>query len=528
MPVDPTACGDAARRTRPHVAQLFIGPGTLPPDDHALSRKLYVIRKRIEHEIARRGLKQEEYPYVCSMSRGTVVYKGLLTPEQLPRFYLDLSDERTETAIAVVHQRFSTNTFPSWSRAHPYRRIAHNGEINTLRGNVAWMGAREPVLRSPVFGEDIEKLLPIVDTTGSDSAMFDDVLELLRHTGRSLPHAVMMMIPEAWQGHESMDDDRRAFYEYRSCVMGPWAGPAFIVFTDGRLVGAVLGRNGLRPARYTITKDDFIVVASEAGVLDIPPERVREKGRLRAGRMLLVDTELGSLVEDEELKATQATRRPWRRWLDQNVVTMGEVAPAPRGSMPPPLPPDLLMCAQRVHGYTQEDVLRIVAPMAAEGKEPLGSMGRDTPLAVLSNEAPLLFDYFKQLFAQVTNPPIDPIREALVMTLRSTLGPESNLFEESPTHCLKLQLPTPVLDDEELGQIRGLERPGLVAVTLRALFEPTREGLRAALETLTREAERAVLGGATVLVISDRGHDERRAPIPSLLATSAVHHHLTR
>jgi len=526
VPIDDSVCGPKAHQTQPHIAQLFIGPGALSADDNALSRKLYVIRKRIEHEIARRGLDDDEYPYVCSLSRGTIVYKGLLTPEQLPRYYLDLSNEKAKSAIAVVHQRFSTNTFPSWSRAHPYRRIAHNGEINTLRGNIAWMRAREPVLVSNVFGEDMEKLRPIVDPRGSDSAKFDDVLELLWHTGRSLPHAVMMMIPEAWQGHESMSDDQRAFYEYHSCVMEPWDGPACIMFTDGRLVGAVLDRNGLRPARYTITKDDFIVVASEAGVLELSPERVREKGRLRPGRMLLVDTKLGTLVEDDLLKVEQATRRPWRRWLDENVVTMGEVPPAPRGSIPPPMPAAVLRRAESVHGYTKEDILRILAPMARDAKEALGSMGRDTPLAVLSGQPQLLFRYFKQLFAQVTNPPIDPIRESLVMTLRSTLGPEANLFEESAIHCRKLQLTSPILDNDELEQIRGLERPGLRADTLSALFEPSRQGLVESLEDLGKAAEAAVEAGATLLVLSDRGHDETRAPIPSLLATAAVHHHL--
>jgi len=528
VPVDERACGPKARETRPHVKQLFIGPGTLGAVDHALSQKLYVIRKRIEHEIDKAGLGGGEYPYVCSLSRGTIVYKGLLTPEQLPRFYLDLSDERTESAIVVIHQRFSTNTFPAWSRAHPYRRIAHNGEINTLRGNIAWMRAREAVLESKTFGEDMSKLVPIVDPRGSDSAMFDDVLELLRHTRRTLPHAMMMMIPEAWQGHESMDDERRAFYEYHSCLMEPWDGPACIVFTDGRVVGATLDRNGLRPARYTITKDGVIVVASEAGVLDIDPERVREKGRLKPGRMLLVDTDLGRLVEDDELKAYQSSRRPWRRWLDQNIVTMGEVPEAPKGSLPPPLAGADLRRAQRVYGYSKEDVERLIAPMAHDGKEALGSMGRDTPLAVLSDQPQSLFQYFKQLFAQVTNPPIDPIRESLVMTLRTMLGGESNLFDESPLHCRKLQLTTPILGNDELEQIRSLDQPGLYAKTLTAVFQPDEVPLQTALEELGRAAEEAIDHGATLLVISDRGHDAEHVPIPSLLATAAVHHHLIR
>ncbi len=530
VPVRPAVCGPAARETIPDIRQFFVGPGTLPSDDHALDRKLYVIRKRLEAEAPRRGLEEAEYPYICSLSTRTVVYKGLLTPEQLPRFYVDLADPRTATSLAIVHQRFSTNTFPSWPRAHPYRRIAHNGEINTLRGNVNWMRAREPVLVSPVFGEDVEKLCPIVDPRGSDSAMFDDVLELLVHTGRSLPHAIMMMIPEAWQKHEDMPPERRAFYEYHSCLMEPWDGPACIAFTDGRLVGAVLDRNGLRPARYTVTKDDLVIMASEAGVLNVPPENVAAKNRLQPGRMFLVDTRAGRIVEDEIIKEEISSRRPWRRWLDENIVTMGEVPLPANGSVPPPMDAATLRREQKVHGYTAEDLRILMAPMATQGREGTGSMGNDTPLAVLSDRPQLLFNYFRQLFAQVTNPPIDPIREELVMTLRTTLGPESNLFEESPHHCRKLQVKTPILSNEELEQIRGLDREGLRTSTLTTLFDPKAgpAGLEMALDWLCREAERAVQNGATLLVLSDRGHDEQRAPIPSLLATAGVHHHLIR
>jgi glutamate synthase (NADPH/NADH) large chain len=529
VPVHPEVCGPNAKKTMPSVWQFFVGPGALPADDNALDRKLYVIRKRIDHEAGKHGFGGE-YPYVCSLSTRTIVYKGLLTPEQLPRYYSDLADPRAKTGLALVHQRFSTNTFPSWSRAHPYRRIAHNGEINTLRGNVNWMRAREPVLVSPVFGEDMEKLRPIVDPRGSDSAMFDDVLELLVHTGRSLPHAIMMMIPEAWQKHEDMSPDRRSFYEYHACVMEPWDGPACIAFTDGRLIGAVLDRNGLRPARYTITKDDYVIMASEAGVLPIPPDRVAAKNRLQPGRMFLVDTEAGQIVDDTVIKNEVATRRPWRRWLDDNAVTSGEVPPAPRGSVPPPLDAVTLGRLQRVHGYTQEDVRLLMAPMAERGEEAVGSMGNDAPLAVLSDRPQLLFSYFSQLFAQVTNPPIDPIREEMVMSLRTALGGEQNLFEESPRHCRKLQVKTPILDNEELEQIRALDRRGLRAATVDAIFDPSRgaAGMEAALREMCSEAEHAVQNGATILIISDRGHDEKRAPIPSLLAIGAVHHHLIR
>jgi glutamate synthase (NADPH) large chain len=529
VPIDSSVCGPSARETMPHLAQFFVGPGALVADDNALDRKLYVIRKRIDHEAERRALTQGGYPYVCSLSTRTVVYKGLLTPEQLPRFYLDLADPRAKSALALVHQRFSTNTFPSWSRAHPYRRIAHNGEINTLRGNVNWMRAREPVLVSPVFGEDMEKLRPIVDPRGSDSAMFDDVLELLVHTGRSLPHAIMMMIPEAWQKHEDMPPDRRAFYEYHSCMMEPWDGPACIAFTDGRLIGAVLDRNGLRPARYTITKDDWVIMASEAGVLDVAPENVAAKNRLQPGRMFLVDTESKTIVDDAVIKHEVSTRRPWKRWLEMSSVTMGEVPPAPMGSVPPPLDPATLLRMQRVHGYTREDLDVLMSPMG-RGEEAVGSMGNDTPLAVLSDRPQLLYSYFTQLFAQVTNPPIDPIREDLVMSLRTALGMESNLFEESPHHCRKLQCKTPILENEELEQIRALDRPGLRAGTVSTLFDPKggAAAMEHAIERLCHEAEKTVQGGATILIVSDRGHDEKWAPIPSLLAIGAVHHHLIR
>jgi glutamate synthase domain-containing protein 2/glutamate synthase domain-containing protein 1/glutamate synthase domain-containing protein 3 len=530
VPVDSAACGRSARETLPEIRQFFVGPGTLPADDNALDRKLYVIRKRIDAEARRAGLDHDEYPYVASLSTRTIVYKGLLTPAQLPRFYADLADPRATTSLAVVHQRFSTNTFPSWSRAHPYRRIAHNGEINTLRGNVGWMRAREPVLRSPVFGEDVEKLRPIIDPRGSDSAMFDDVLELLVHTGRSLPHAIMMMVPEAWQGHESMDPDRRAFYEYHSCLMEPWDGPACIVFTDGRQVGAVLDRNGLRPARYTVTKDELVIMASEAGVLDVPPSEVAAKNRLQPGRMFLVDTTEGRIVDDHVIKAEISSRRPWGRWLDESIVTLGDVTVTEPAAPAPPLDREELRRRQRAHGYTSEELRVLMAPMATDAQEALGSMGNDSPLAVLSDRPQLVFHYFRQLFAQVTNPPIDPIREALVMSLRTTLGAEANLFEESPIHCRKLQVRTPILEEEELERIRALDRPGLRASSLSTLFaaDDGARGLEAALERLCREAERAVQSGATLLILSDRAHDEARAPMPILLATSAVHHHLIR
>ncbi len=523
VPLRPESAGPAARASMPAVVQLFVGPGTLPADDAALDRKLYVIRKRIESEARASRLAQGEYPYVVSMSTRTIVYKGLLTPEQLPRFYVDLGDERTLTALAILHQRFSTNTFPSWSRAHPYRRIAHNGEINTLRGNVGWMKAREPVLEAGIFGEDVRKLLPIIDESGSDSAMFDDVLELLVHTGRSLPHAVSMMVPEAWQKHTAMPRERRAFYEYHACLMEPWDGPACIVFSDGRLVGALLDRNGLRPARYVETAEGLVVMASEVGVIDAAPTSIVAKQRLTPGRMFLVDTEEGRIVGDEELKSALGSRRPYARWLEQNIVRLSDL-PDATGSVPPPMDAAVQRSLERAWGYTTEDERMLLAPMATTGEEPVGSMGKDSPIAVLSDRPQVFFSYFRQLFAQVTNPPIDPIREELVMSLVQTLGPEANLFEESPWHCRKLQIDTPILGDEQLQRIRSLGERGLVARTVSALFLASggAAALEAGLERLCSEAETAVADGAALLVISDRGVDRDHAAIPSLLALAAV------
>jgi glutamate synthase domain-containing protein 2/glutamate synthase domain-containing protein 1/glutamate synthase domain-containing protein 3 len=529
VPTNEGAAGPAARGSMPHVLQLLVGPGTLPADDAALDRKLYVIRKRIDAEATRLGVREGDYPYVASMSTRTIVYKGLLTPEQLPRFYADLADPRTVTALAVFHQRFSTNTFPSWSRAHPYRRIAHNGEINTLRGNVGWMKAREPVLEAGVFGEDVRKLVPIIDEKGSDSSMFDDVLELLVHTGRSLPHAMAMMIPEAWEKNAQMPPEQRAFYEYHACLMEPWDGPACIVFSDGRLVGATLDRNGLRPARWIQTADGLVVMASEVGVLELDAASVVRKERLTPGRMLLVDTGEGRIVSDEEAKAQMASRRPWSRWLESNVVRTQDLPSLP-ATVPPPLSAGERRRLERVWGYTDEDLRIVLAPMAKGGEEAVGSMGKDSPPAALSSRPQLLFSYFRQRFAQVTNPPIDPIREALVMSLVQALGPEANLFEESPEHARKLQVKSPILDDEELARIAALDRPGLRARKVSALFQAGAGivGMEKGLAALAAAAERAVDDGATILIVSDRGVDRDRAPIPSLLALAAVSERLVR
>ncbi len=528
VPTDPSRTGDLARRLMPEIRQIFIARGTDITDPEALERKLYAIRKRVEHTVRATDLRDSESFYIPSLSCRTLCYKGLLLPEQIPQFYADLLDPTMTSALALVHQRFSTNTFPSWDRAHPYRFLAHNGEINTLRGNENWMHAREKMFASPLFGEDIKKLVPIIEEACSDSGKFDNALELLVRTGRSLPHAVMMMIPEAWQKHESMSATKRAFYEYHSCLMEPWDGPASIAFTDGRLIGAVLDRNGLRPSRYVVTKDGFVVMASEVGVLDIAPDNVLHKDRLQPGRMFLVDTENGRIVGDEEIKEGMAARKPYRKWLDENLVPLSTL-PEPK-NLPPAYDGDTLLTRQQVHGYTSEDLRMLMAPMAINAQEAVGSMGTDTPLAVLSDRPHLLFNYFKQLFAQVTNPPIDPIREDLVMSLKTTLGAEQNLFDETPRHCHQLEIENPIISNEELQKIKDVSAGTIRAVTLPALFTIADggDGVRAALAELCRQASAAIEQGYSIIVLSDRGHDDERAPIPSLLATGAVHHHLIR
>jgi glutamate synthase domain-containing protein 2/glutamate synthase domain-containing protein 1/glutamate synthase domain-containing protein 3 len=530
VPIVETACGDIARRGLPEIRQVFIGHGAEVSDPEQLERKLYVIRKRAYNEAEKMGLVGEELFYFCSLSATTIVYKGQLISHQIPRFYPDLLDPDVVTALAMVHQRFSTNTFPSWDRAHPFRFLAHNGEINTLRGNENWMHARQMMFSSPLFGEDIRKLVPIVEPTQTDSGKFDNVLELLVRTGRSLPHAVMMMIPEAWQNDARMDPAKRAFYEFHSCMMEPWDGPASIAFTDGVRIGAVLDRNGLRPSRYLVTKDGLVVMASEAGVLDIPPEQVEHKGRLQPGRMFLVDTSLGRIVQDAEIKRGFAERKPYREWLDQNLIRIDKLPEPPSAPAVAGFEGHDLLKQQQAFGYTVEDLKLLLAPMAVNGQEPVGSMGTDTPLAVLSDKAPPLFNYFKQLFAQVTNPPIDPIREEMVTSAETTIGSEQNLFEESPEHCRQLHLTQPVITNADLEKIKRLSALGLRTVTLSTLFRAAdgEAGLRSALDALCAAASKAIADGFTIIVLSDRGVNAEMAPIPALLATAAVHHHLIR
>src|SRR5438105_803081 len=419
-PVDPAAIGRVARGSQPYIQQIFIGsaPGM---DQDAFERKLYVVRKRAESEVAASDMQDRGTFYIPSLSARTIIYKGLLLAPQITNFYGELSDRDVISALCLVHQRFSTNTFPSWQLAHPYRYIAHNGEINTLKGNVNWMYARQSILESPLFGDDIKKLFPIVTPDGSDSASFDNVLELLYLAGREIPHAMAMLIPEAWASNEHMNPEKKAFYEYHASLMEPWDGPAAIAFTDGRVIGATLDRNGLRPARYLVTHDDLVVMASETGVLPIKPEEVRMKGRLQPGKMFLVDTVEGRIVSDKEIKKKLYTRQPYAQWLAENQVSVQSLPAPPRVHE---TDRDTILMRQRAFGYTDEDLRFIIQPMATDGQEPVGSMGTDTPLSCLSDRPQPLFHYFKQLFAQVTNPPIDPIREEMVMSLISYIGRE--------------------------------------------------------------------------------------------------------
>ena len=547
VPVDNSTVGRAARECQPVIRQLFVGRGQEVPDQPAFERKLYVIRKRLEHashgsfnpepsataqqpDTVAAGSGLNAWFYVASLSHQTIVYKGMLTAEQLPAFYPDLTHPSMETALALVHSRFSTNTFPSWSRAHPYRYVAHNGEINTLRGNVNWMRARERHFASDLFGPDVKKIVPVIDENGSDSAMFDNALEMLVLSGRSLPHAVMMMIPEPWTGDEQMSDAKRAFYEYHACLMEPWDGPASIVFTDGVRIGAVLDRNGLRPSRYYVTKNGLFILASEVGVLEIPPEQVLHKGRLQPGRMLLLDLEQGRIVGDDELKHAIASEFPYRSWLDDNLVHLEDL---PDGPMPERMAADDVLRLQQMFGYTTEDLKIIVSPMATEANEPLGSMGTDTPLAVLSDRPQLLYNYFKQLFAQVTNPPVDAIREELIMSIDTTIGAEKNLLAPGPESARQIKLRSPILKNEELAKLQRLDgtcRGGFKAVRLPTLFpvDAGTEGLERALADLCTRAKDAIAAGHDILILSDRGADPDKAAIPALLAVAAVHHHLIR
>ena len=552
VPTDDSSLGNTAKSSEPFVQQVFIQRSADLADDTAFERKLYVIRRRSQNEI--RTTRLDPYWYPSSLSCRTIVYKGMLMPVQVGQYYPDLQDPDLESALALVHSRFSTNTFPSWERSHPYRYLAHNGEINTLRGNINWMHARQSLFESELFGEDLEKLKPVINMDGSDSMIFDNVLELLTLAGRSLPHAVMMMIPEPWTAHESMSEEKKAFYKYHSCLMEPWDGPASIAFTDGTTIGAVLDRNGLRPSRYYVTKDDLVIMASEAGVLPIEPERVASKGRLEPGRMFLVDMAQGRIIADEEIKHQIVTAHPYKDWLDEYMVALAGVvgahicapvqesevginsfpspqppAPSPSSS-PQPLAPSPLIQRQMAFGYTFEELRLLLTPMAKDGVEAVGAMGADTPLAVLSDRPKLLYDYFQQLFAQVTNPPIDSIREEIITSAETTIGSERNLLKPEPESCRLIELKTPILSNEELAKLKYIDEDNFHSITIPILFNPKDgvKGLETALDEICSQADKAITSGVNIIILSDRGVDRNNAPIPALLAVSGLHHHLIR
>src|SRR5215471_6250207 len=519
--------GDGARAAMPQIEQLLIAAGA-GTEGSAFDRKLYLIRKRSSHELrGDKTLRQAKQFYICSLSTTTLIYKGMLTPGQLKNFYPDLDDPDYKTHLAMVHSRFSTNTFPSWDRAQPNRYMSHNGEINTIRGNENWMRARQGVVKSELYGDSLKKLFPIVEPDCSDSGTFDNVLEFLVQTGRTLQESVMMMIPEAWQKNELMPAGKRAFYEFHSCLMEPWDGPASITFTDGKCIGAVLDRNGLRPSRYYLTKDDRVIMASEVGAVPINPANVKAKGRLEPGRMFLIDFERGRLVPDEEIKNEFASRRPYGKWLEANRIALRDVAGQRAEDR---RDRDTLLPRMQAFGYTTETLQFMLQPMVKEHRDPVGSMGNDSMLAVLSDKPRMLYDYFRQLFAQVTNPPIDSIREEVIMSLECYVGPERNLLATTEQHAHRLLLPHPILTNEELGALKDLDYRGWKSKLIDITYDRSEgeAGLAARLDRIRREAEQAIENGFSLVVLSDRGVSAERVPVSSLLAVGAVHHHLVR
>ena len=526
VPVDGTKVGKEAAAIRPWMIQILIGKGPDVTNNAEFERKLYVIRKLAEKRIIPLSKELSSDFYIASLSSKTIVYKGMLTPGQLRDFYLDLSDLDFTSALAMVHSRFSTNTFPSWARAHPNRFLVHNGEINTIRGNVNWINAREGKAESPLF-PDIKKVFPVVDDSGSDSAMFDNTLEFLHMTGRSLPHAIMMMIPEPWERNKLMSQEKHDFYEFNSFMMEPWDGPAAMGFTDGTVIGGVLDRNGLRPARYYVTTDDRVIMASEVGVVNENAENIRAKGRLEPGKMLLIDTAEQRIISDDEIKQRIATELPYDEWIKEHVIHLSEITQADESDVPAV---EDLFRQQQAFGYTQEDLVRMIVPMAKDGKDPVGAMGADAPLAILSEKPQLLYNYFKQMFAQVTNPPIDSIREEMVTSTRVMLGNSGNLTDPNKTGTYALSMRTPILTNQELASIKALACRRMKSVTLPILFDPSKgvDGMREALKELCEKAEESARTDQNVLILSDRGVDANHAPIPALLAVAAVHNHLIR
>jgi glutamate synthase domain-containing protein 1 len=534
VPTNNEGLSERTKEVEPVIRQVFVGRGSRETDQDALERKLYVIRKRAGHAIQALSLRHGKEFYVPSFSTRTIVYKGMLLAHQVGSFYLDLADETMVSALAMVHQRFSTNTFPTWDLAHPFRFVCHNGEINTLRGNFNWIRAREGATESDVLGDDLAKLFPLIYEGQSDSASFDNALELLVMGGYPLAHAMMMMIPEAWAGNPLMDEDRRAFYEYHAALMEPWDGPAAMAFTNGRQIGATLDRNGLRPARFVVTDDDYIVMASEVGVLDIPERKIVKKWRLQPGKMLLVDLEAGRIVDDDELKRRLATEKPYREWIAKCRLSL-EAMPEPAPAQPSDVS---VLDRQQAFGYTQEDVKVILTPMAAGGEEAIGSMGNDAALPVLSDKPKVFYYYFKQLFAQVTNPPIDPIREELVMSLVSFIGPRPNLLDRDPAKDgaeppMRLEVSQPILTAENMEKLRHIElfSGGAFKCEELDICYPAAwgaNGMEAALASLAAHAEDAIRQGRNVLILSDRGIARESMAIPALLATAAVHEHLVK
>ncbi len=529
IPTDDSTLGNTSKSSEPFMQQVFIARNPALKDDLAFERKLYVIRKQAH--VAIRVPEVDSYWYMSSLSGRTMVYKGMLTTAQVGDYYPELHDPDMESALGLVHSRFSTNTFPSWERSHPYRYIAHNGEINTLRGNINWMHARQALFHSDVFGDDLAKVQPVINIEGSDSTIFDNALELLALSGYSLPHAVMMMIPEPWANHESMSDEKKAFYEYHSCLMEPWDGPASIAFTDGTMMGAVLDRNGLRPSRYYVTKDDLVIMASEAGVLPIEPERVAFKGRLQPGRMFLVNMEEGRIIADEEIKQKIVTEKPYRQWLKENLVNLADLpTPEPKIETVDINKLSSIIQQQTAFGYTFEELQLLLTPMARDGVEATGAMGTDTPLAVLSERSKLLYNYFQQLFAQVTNPPIDPIREEIVTSAITTIGAESNLLEPTPKSCNLIKLNTPIISNEELSKLKNVSKGDFKSITLPILFNPKAKvkGLESTMTALYQNADQAIAEGYNIIILSDRDINKENAAIPALLAIAGLHHHLIR
>ena len=532
VPVDPEVLGEKSRQSQPFMAQVFIKASPqiidrLSIDDNAFERQLYSIRRQAENHIRYGRLRGGRYFYIASLSSRTIVYKGMLTTEQLGSFYSDLQDSSMETAMALVHSRFSTNTFPSWERAHPYRYLMHNGEINTLRGNINWMRARQTMCGNSLWGSKIKDIMPIIDETGSDSGMFDNCLEFLVMSGRSLPHAVMMMIPEPWGKNPHIDPDLKAFFEYHNSLIEAWDGPAAMAFTDGRTICAALDRNGLRPSRYYITQDDTIVLASEVGVVDLDPATIVKKDRLRPGRMLVIDTVAGRIIGNDEIKHKIATEQPYRKWLDENLIKLNAIKLTTE--LPKPDPKTLLR-RQLAFGYTLEDLTKFLKPMATKGIDPLGAMGNDAPLAVLSEEPQLLYNYFKQLFAQVTNPPIDAIREEVFTDTTSGIGPEKNLIDPQPDSCRQISAESPVLSNIELAKLKNIQQPKFQAATLPMLYPVAAggTGLKHALDSLCAQADAMIAQDKCILILSDREMNEEMAAIPALLAGACLHHHLIK